>query len=78
LDDFLRGEKQNRHEVEDSPARDRSALHAAEDAAILAAALWHISQDGASSKLAGNISTALDSRWKLEGRREQLDREPER
>ena len=78
LDDFLRGERQNGREVADSPARDDIALHAAEDAAIFAAALWHMSQDGASSKLEGYFPAALESPWKLEGRREQVDREPER
>jgi acetyl/propionyl-CoA carboxylase alpha subunit len=78
LDDFLRGERQNGCEVADSPARDDISLHAAEDAAIFAAALWHTSQDGASSKLEGYFPAALESRWKLEGRREQVDREPER
>jgi acetyl-CoA carboxylase biotin carboxylase subunit len=70
LDDFLRAEKQ--HE------RDGSAQHTAEDAAIFAAALWHMSQNGGSGKKVANSAAALDSRWKLEGRREQLDREPER
>ena len=78
LDDFLRGEKRNGREFADSPARNGSALRAAEDAAIFAAALWHASQNGASGKLEGSITAALGSRWKLEGRRQQVDREPER
>jgi acetyl-CoA carboxylase, biotin carboxylase subunit len=78
LDDFLRDEKQNGREVANSPGHKGGAPDAAEDAAIFAAALWHMSQNGASGKLAADSSAAPDSRWKLEGRREQLDREPQR
>ena len=78
LDDFLRNEKQTGHEESTPPRGEGGASQAVEDAAIFAAALWSLSQNGASGKMAGNISAALDSRWRLEGRREQLDREPER
>jgi hypothetical protein len=44
-----------------------------EDAVVLAAALYHFSQNGASSVPA---PAASESRWKLEGRRELLEREP--
>jgi acetyl-CoA carboxylase biotin carboxylase subunit len=49
--------------------------HALEDAALLAAVLWHLDKETAA------ISTATpalqpESQWKLEGRREQLDRAP--
>ncbi len=47
-----------------------------EDAALLAAVLWHLSTNEASSAAARPAETL--SRWKLEGRREQLDRAPER
>ncbi len=47
-----------------------------EDAVILAAALWHISENGAGA--AAPAPAAPESRWKLEGRREQLDRAPNR
>ena len=45
-----------------------------EDAVILAAALWHISENGAGA--AAPAPAAPESRWKLEGRRELLEREP--
>ncbi|HYL68028.1 MAG TPA: acetyl-CoA carboxylase biotin carboxylase subunit [Candidatus Limnocylindria bacterium] len=78
LDDFLRDEKQIGRAVAGSPAHEDSAKHSAEDAAIFAAALWHMSQNGALGKKVANSAAALDSRWKLEGRREQVDREPDR
>jgi acetyl/propionyl-CoA carboxylase alpha subunit len=53
----------------------RAPEGAAEDAAILAAALWHLSSNGAPPREA---SAAPESRWKLEGRRELLDRAPKR
>jgi len=49
----------------------------AEDAAVLAVVLWHLSKDGAPGTAAQPAEKA-ESRWKLEGRREQLDRAPER
>jgi acetyl-CoA carboxylase biotin carboxylase subunit len=78
LDDFLSGGRQNGREVADSSTREGGALDGAEDAAIFAAALWQASENGASGNMAANNSPALDARWKLEGRREQLNREPER
>ena len=48
-----------------------------EDAALLAAALWHLSKNGSSST-AGSAAEKPESRWKLEGRRAQLDRAPGR
>ena len=48
----------------------------AEDAAVLAAVLWHLSANGNAPSTA---SSALpESRWKSEARREQLDRAPRR
>ena len=47
-----------------------------EDAALLAAVLWHLGTTEASSAAARPVETL--SRWKLEGRREQLGRAPER
>jgi acetyl-CoA carboxylase biotin carboxylase subunit len=44
----------------------------AEDAAVLAAALWHLSKNGKSP--AAGAAAPPESRWKHEGRREQLDR----
>jgi len=46
----------------------------AEVAALLAAALWHIARSGAGSDKAGGRAQVKESRWKLDARREQLDR----
>jgi acetyl-CoA carboxylase biotin carboxylase subunit len=78
LDDFLRGEKENGRETAISPGVRDGGSCAAQDAAIFAAALWHMSQNGASGKVAADGARAPESRWKLEGRREQVDREPDR
>ncbi len=48
-----------------------------EDAAVLAAVLWHAERNGASAA-SGQKVEKTESRWKLEGRREQLNRAPER
>lgn len=48
----------------------------AEDAAVIAAVLWHLGHNGA-AKTAPAVE-ASESRWKNEGRREQLDRAPQR
>ena len=45
----------------------------AEDAATLAAALWHLHRENAVSQLVHG-ATEAGARWKLEGRRELLDR----
>ncbi len=50
--------------------------HATEDAAVLAAGLWHLSSNGA-SRPAGE-ATPEESRWRREARREQTDRVPRR
>jgi acetyl-CoA carboxylase biotin carboxylase subunit len=78
LDDFLRNEKQAEREGSTSPGSEGSASQAVENAAIFAAALWRLSQNGASGTNAIDISSGLSSRWRLEGRREQVNREPER
>ena len=52
----------------DAPARDSHA----EDAAALAAALWHMGAHAAENAAANAISSDSPSRWKIEGRREQL------
>ncbi len=76
LDDFLHDAKNN-GSVPAAPSRDvGNAAKSAEQAAIFAVALWHLSRDGGSSKRAPNGPTVLESSWKREGRREQLDREP--
>ena len=70
--------------VQASGARARSGPRPAdgresadEDAAVLAAVLWHLSTNGAASASPAPAEKTT-SRWKLEGRREQLDRAPER
>jgi len=79
--DFARGAIHTRWldewlEASRTPAS-RSAAQddaAAEDAAVIAAALWHLSRDGGTP--AGFAGSESGSRWKLEGRRDLLDREP--
>src|SRR5208282_335403 len=72
LDDFLS------RPVPGLQAAGSAALPHVEDAAMLAAALWHISRNGSYGAKLTAIVGAPESRWKLEGRRDQLDREPER
>jgi acetyl-CoA carboxylase biotin carboxylase subunit len=55
-----------------------AAVSHMEDAAVLAAALWHIARNGGSGSKPTAMAGAPESRWKLEGRRDQLDREPDR
>jgi acetyl-CoA carboxylase biotin carboxylase subunit len=45
----------------------------AEDAAAIAAAVWHSTQNAVAAKSPSGVES---SRWKLEGRRQQLDRTP--
>ncbi|MGH9864112.1 MAG: acetyl-CoA carboxylase biotin carboxylase subunit [Candidatus Acidiferrales bacterium] len=52
----------------------RNAL--AEDAAILAAATWHMNRSVATNSAARPASSDSASRWKLASRREQLSNEP--
>jgi acetyl-CoA carboxylase, biotin carboxylase subunit len=73
LDDFPRRLAQELSADQADAADGASRLHL-EDAALLAAALWHITRN----PTPGNRDTArlrgAESRWKLEGRRDQLDR----
>src|SRR5881396_375174 len=67
LDEFLRAPARS---SETAKSADSVELHsAAADAALIAAALCHISQNGAKPGAAPPSETT--SRWKLEGRREQ-------
>jgi acetyl-CoA carboxylase, biotin carboxylase subunit len=70
LDDFLRQPR--------SPdgAAEPSGQHGDEDAAILAVALWQASNHAKAKAL--EVMDVSESRWKLEGRREQVAREPDR
>ena len=74
LDEFLR-----RPAVPPSAAtiRDSSRQAQAEDAAALAAALWHMSRKNTRDSTQP-VSMETLSQWKQEGRREQLDATPER
>jgi acetyl-CoA carboxylase, biotin carboxylase subunit len=56
-----------------------SANSAEEDAALIAAALWRSSHNGALKASTGGANClAAESRWKSEARRDQLDRTPRR
>jgi acetyl-CoA carboxylase biotin carboxylase subunit len=71
LDDFLA----KKDAPEQGVAADKE-LAADEQAALLAAALFHSSAAEGRNGRASNAPTASASRWKTEGRLEQLDREP--
>jgi acetyl-CoA carboxylase, biotin carboxylase subunit len=73
LDDFL-----SRPAAGLQAAGGGAALPHVEDAAILAAAMWHISRNGSPNGKGATTAGAPESQWKLEGRRDQLNREPER
>ena len=60
-----------------APPAAASANGRAEDAAVLAAVLWHLGANGNPPNAAAS-PTQSESRWKSEGRREQLSRAPER
>jgi len=60
-------------------ARSGSRESIEEDAAAIAAALWHCPRNGAANHgTASANGAAPESRWKAEGRREQLDQIPKR
>ena len=81
--DFLRGEIHTtwldellrRPHPDGSSANDEARANSACDAAVIAAAVWHAMQ-GASQSASSLAANEAPSRWKLEGRREQLDRMP--
>jgi acetyl-CoA carboxylase biotin carboxylase subunit len=70
LDDFLR-------QPRSTGAAGEKSQFKGEDAAILAAALWQMARNTAAPNTQTNHD-APESRWKLEGRRDQVAREPER
>ncbi len=70
LDDFLRQPRLA------NDAREPSSQDREEDAAILAVALWQASNHAKAKTL--EVMDVSESRWKLEGRREQVAREPDR
>jgi acetyl-CoA carboxylase, biotin carboxylase subunit len=75
--EFLRGEIHTRW-LDELLHRRRQVAHGqdgkAADAAAIAAALWQAGQSESAARVASNQNA--ESRWKLEGRREQLDRQP--
>jgi acetyl-CoA carboxylase biotin carboxylase subunit len=76
--DFLRGEIHTKwldELLSWQRAADQPQESSAADAAAIAAALWHATQNGGSPTPA-QASDEVPSRWKLEGRRQQLDRKP--
>ncbi len=76
--DFLRGEIHTSwlDELLRVPAAaSRNGYAGAAKAAVIAAALWQANQSGAASG-APQAEESEPSRWKIEGRRRQLDRDP--
>ncbi len=81
--DFLRGEVHTKWLDEllrrtlppASPAGEIQTASTASDAAAIAAAIWQANQSDRHSSMSAS-STEQPSRWKQEGRREQLDRLP--
>jgi acetyl-CoA carboxylase biotin carboxylase subunit len=67
LDDFLSGPGKN---ARTAAATTKAASHE-QDAATIAAALWHMSQGADSAEASSNIADP-ESRWKREARREQV------
>jgi acetyl-CoA carboxylase, biotin carboxylase subunit len=74
--DFLRAEIHTRwlDELLRRPQSSAEPLRNGAGAAAIAAALWHLSRDHSNS--ASSADVWPDSRWKLEARRQQLDRTP--
>jgi acetyl-CoA carboxylase biotin carboxylase subunit len=81
--DFLRGEIHTtwldellrRPRPDGASAKDEARASSACDAAAIAAAVWHAKQS-ASQPASSSAANEAPSRWKLEGRHEQLDRMP--
>jgi acetyl-CoA carboxylase, biotin carboxylase subunit len=73
--EFLRGEIHTKwlDQLLARPHPPAAMRHGTEAAAAIAAAYWESLQ---SNSAAGNTAQAAPSRWKLEGRRTQLDRQP--
>ena len=72
LDELLQRPSSAAHSPEDDQNTARTA-----DAAVIAAALWHEQQpDKHSGPSSRNQDSSPSSRWKQEGRRQQLDRLP--
>ena len=76
LDDFLGEEQKSSGGKASAKASENPSP--AEEAVVLAAAFWHMSRSGAQGVKSTNGTGERESQWKLEGRLEQLDREPRR
>ncbi len=77
--EFARGEIHTRwldEHLGGTTPREAGRVNAAEDVAVLAAALWHLSRNGAAP--AAGKPPEHESPWKLAGRQELLDRVPPR
>ena len=82
--DFIRGDIHTKW-LDEYLSRDKKVAAASiatsleEDAATIAAALWHTSQNDASKPASvAARGAAAESRWKSEARQDQLDRNPRR
>jgi len=80
--EFLRGEihtrwldEMLRHSRTASSGSEDTELNAACEASAIAAAIWQAKQNAAQASTASSNNEA-SSRWKMEGRRQQLDRMP--
>jgi len=76
--DFLRGEIHTKwlDELLARPSPPAAPLRlGTEEASVIAAALWHTTRAGSAAN-ASQTPSAAPSRWKSQGRREQLDRTP--
>ncbi len=77
LDELLR--RSSKHGWQAAQGTQARASGQAEDAAALAAALWHVSKNGSGGDSDRPSQGAeAEAGWKVEGRREQVDREPRR
>lgn len=70
LDDFLRAPTA----AAGDSSREEAKRLAEEDAATLGAALWHFSRNGTGGVSGAAAPRETESRWKQEGRREQVER----
>jgi acetyl-CoA carboxylase, biotin carboxylase subunit len=75
LDDFLRQAPGNDPGTKSMASGTDPAW---QDAALLGAAFWQMNKDDGLSPTKAGTETSCESRWRLEGRREQLERGPQR
>jgi acetyl-CoA carboxylase, biotin carboxylase subunit len=78
LDDFLRAPKES---TEETAAKAGAGTTRAEEATLIAAAMWHATHangKGPANTSANDGGAAGSPKWKLEGRREQVERTPRR